>query len=109
MTRRLFACEVTEGDVVSTRIGPRPVESVVRIGDCVSLWFPRVPGLDVEHRLDVDAAELLEIRDAVVQQPEPSPSHEEMLAAVNDAGWATVPSDREVVAWQFKRLTEVRS
>lgn len=66
MTRRLFACEVTEGDVVSTRIGPRPVEAVVRIGDRVSLWFPRVPGLDVEHRLDVDAGEFLEIRDAVV-------------------------------------------
>lgn len=65
MTRRLFACEVTEGDVVSTRHGPRPVEAVVRIGSRVSLWFPRVEGQDLEP-LDVDAAELLEIRDAAV-------------------------------------------
>ena len=66
MTRRLFAAEVTEGDVVSTFIGPRPVEAVVRVGSLVSLWFPRIEGLDVEHRLDVQATELVEIRDAVV-------------------------------------------
>jgi len=62
--RRIFACEVVEGDVVSTIHGPQPVEAAVRMGGHVTFWFPRTK--DGVHRLDVDATELVEIRDAVV-------------------------------------------
>lgn len=107
--REVLAGEVVEGDVIMTEHGPRPVQSVVRQNGRVHLYYRKPGGLDWITR---PSDSLLAIRDAVVVVPAPKPaepSHEQMLAVVQSAGWCTVPDDQQIVAHQYARLVEAGS
>lgn len=76
--RDVLAGEVVEGDVIMTEHGPRPVQSAVRQGARVHLYYRKPGGLDWITR---PSDSLIAIRDAVVVTPTSVPFSDLMVRA----------------------------